>query len=440
MKTKNYLKAFTLAGAALVFGTSAWAGTVKPFPKQGVWRGVFSVSESQVPFNFELKGKDPKTAVFTLLNGSRRDDFHVERRGTDSIYVKMNTYDAALVAKIEDNGSLTGEYKSLVPGFRGNSLPFTAEYGKAYRFVEPGKDVAPKYNLSGKWEIKTYTKEAVPASIALLKQTGNKITGVIMTVVGDTRELEGTVQGDEFQLSGFTGPSPFIVKGKINADNSISGEQGFGIYKNLKFDAVKNENVELPDPYKLTFLKEGYTKFDFTFPDLNGKPVSLNDEKYKGKVVIIETIGTWCPNCTDQTVFLAPWFKKNQKRGVEAIAIGFEQKDDLEYAKYTLGKLRDKYDIRYDILFGGIADKKVVAEKLPALNKFIAFPTTIIIDRKGDVREIYTGYTGTVTGKYFDEYEKKFNKVLDELIAEPVPEGITSLPGQAAQPTQIKGK
>lgn len=410
-----------LVTAAAILGGSAQAKIAKPFPKEGIWRGVFNVSESKVPFNFEFKGKDPKTAVLTLLNGSRRDDFHVERRGDDSIYVKMNTYDAALVAKLETDGTLSGEYRSLVPGFRGNSLPFVAEYGKSYRFVEPGKDIAPKHDISGKWEIKTYTKEAAPASIALLKQEGNKLTGVIMTVVGDTRELEGTVQGDEFTLSGFTGPSPFIVKGKINDDNSITGEQGFGIYKNLKFDGTRNEKAELPDPYKLTFLKEGYKKLDFTFPDLNGKQVSLSDDKYKGKVVIIETIGTWCPNCTDQTVFLSPWFKKNQKRGVEAIAIGFEQKDDLEYAKYTLGKLRDKYGITYDILFGGIADKKVVAEKLAALNKFIAFPTTIIIDRKGDVREIYTGYTGTVTGKYYDDYETKFNKVLDELIAEPVP-------------------
>lgn len=51
----------------------------------------------------------------------------------------------------------------------------------------------------------------------------------------------------------------------------------------------------------------------------------------------------------------------------------------------------------------------------------MAYPTTIIIDRKGEVREIYTGYTGTVTGKYYAAYEKKFNKVLDELLAEPVP-------------------
>lgn len=422
MKTTISSKIAGLLTSVVLLGGTAYANDPRPFPKEGIWRGVFNVSESKVPFNFEFKGKDPKHAVLTLLNGSRRDDFHVERRGEDSIYVKMNTYDAALVAKVEDNGTLTGEYRSLVPGFRGNSLPFVAEYGKDYRFVEPGKNVAPAHDISGKWEIKTYTKEAVPASIALLKQTGNKLTGVIMTVVGDTRELEGTVQGNEFELSGFTGPSPFIVKGKINDDNSITGEQGFGIYKNLKFDGQRNEKAELPDPYKLTFLKEGYKKLDFTFPDLKGQQVSLSDDKYKGKVVIIETIGTWCPNCTDQTVFLAPWFKKNQKRGVEAIAIGFEQKDDLEYAKYTLGKLKEKYGITYDILFGGIADKKIVAEKLPALNKFVAFPTTIIIDRKGDVREIYTGYTGTVTGKYFEEYEKKFNKVLDELIAEPAPQ------------------
>lgn len=177
----------------------------------------------------------------------------------------------------------------------------------------------------------------------------------------------------------------------------------------------------LPDPYTPTYLKEGYKKLDFTLPDLDGKPVSLSDEKYKGKVVIVEIIGTWCPKCTDQTAFLSPWFKKNKQRGVEAIAIGFEQKDDLDYARYTLGKLRERYRIEYDILFGGIADKKVASDKLPSLNRMMAFPTTIIIDRKGEVRQIHTGYAGKVTGKYYDEYVKKWNQYLDALIAEAAP-------------------
>jgi len=426
---KNYVRKIQLLTLASLIATSAIASPTsdeapkhaKKFIKEGVWRGVFKVAETEVPFNFELKGKDAEHATFTLLNGTRRDDFHISYLGQDSLFIKMNTYDAALVAKIETDGRISGEYRSLVPGLKGNSLPFTAEQGKSYRFVEPGKDVAPTADLSGKWEFKGFSKEAVPNKVAILKQQGNKLTGVILQVTGDSRELEGTVQGNQFVLSGFSGPSPKIYKGTINADGTLSGEISQGIYDNLKFTGVKDVKAELPDPYKITALKEGVKKLAFTFPDLNGKPVSLTDEKYKGKVVIVELVGTWCPNCTDQTIFLSPWFNKNAKRGVEAIAIGFEQKDDLEYGKYTLGKLRDKYNIKYDILFGGLADKRLVADKLPALNKFIAYPTTIIIDRKGEVREIYTGYTGTVTGKYYDDYEKKFNKVLDELIAEPVP-------------------
>ncbi|HEY8506744.1 MAG TPA: TlpA disulfide reductase family protein, partial [Steroidobacteraceae bacterium] len=257
--------------------------------------------------------------------------------------------------------------------------------------------------------------------VALLKQEGNRLGGVIMTSVGDSRELEGTVQGNRFYLSHFSGPSPRLIKGTIDEDGNIEGAFGSGIYNVVKFEGRKDPNAELPDPYKLTYLKDGQRRIDFTFPGLDGKPISLSDEKYKGKVVIVEIIGTWCPNCTDQTKFLAPWFRENQHRGLEAIAIAFEQEDSFEYFQKTLTKFRDFFDIRYDIAFGGIADKKVATEKLKGVNYMAAFPTTFIIDRKGEVREIYTGYTGTITGKYYEEYVKKFNALLDELIAEPNP-------------------
>lgn len=416
--TKQFLSLTYLTIGSLAFNV---AEAQTKFIKEGQWRGEFKVNEVQVPFNFEVKGKDAEHATFTLLNGSRRDDFHVKQIANDSVFIKMNTYDAALVAKINDDGTLSGVYKSLVPNFKGNFLPFTAESGKTYRFVEPAKEIQANHNLSGKWAIKIISKEPVADQVAVFEQKGNKLKGVFLKVTGDTRELEGIVQGDEFTLTGFSGPSPWLIRGKINPDKSITGEVGLGIYNNVKFEGVKDKNAELPDAYTLTHLKEGYEKLDFTLPDLNGKQVSLSDEKYKGKVVIVEIIGTWCPNCTDQTQFLSPWFKANKNRGVEAIAVGFEQKDDLAYAKYTLGKLRDKYDIQYDILFGGIADKKVASEKFAALNKMIAFPTTIIIGRDGKVKQIHTGYTGEVTGKYFKQYVKKWNKELDKLIAEPVP-------------------
>ncbi len=384
--------------------------------KQGIWRGEFTVNEDKVPFNFEIKGDQ-----LTVRNGTRRDTFPIRQQEDGKLFVGMNTYDAALIARVESDGRLVGEYTSLVPKLKSGALPFVAEAGQDWRFVAPGKDVAPKANLSGKWNIRSVTKDlGSNDQVALLKQEGNKLTGVIMTVVGDSRELEGTVQGDEFFLSGFSGPSPFFVKGKITESGDLDGAISLGIYRTIKIAGVKRE-TELPDPYKLTYLKEGQKTIDFSFPDLNGKPVSPHDDKYKGKVTIVEIIGTWCPNCTDQTRFLAPWFAANKHRGVEAIAIGFEQQDNFEYAQKTLGKLKDFFDIKYDIVFGGIADKKVATQKLAGLNYMAAFPTTIVLDRKGEVREIYTGYTGTITGDYYKEYVAKFNKLLDELIAEPNP-------------------
>lgn len=414
---------------ALLATTAAHADRAvqERLPKEGVWRGEFDVNGETLPFNFEIRGSRAGEQTLTLINGTRRDDFRIEKTAPDTIFVRMNTYDAALEAKLERDGRLAGVYKSLVPSQRGSELPFKAQHGQTHRFVESSKNVEPAANLGGKWAIQILSKEPGNNQVALLEQKGNLLTGVFMTVVGDTRELEGTVQGNQFYLSGFTGPSPRLISGTIEEDGSITGTISTGIYRTTKFEGVKSVEVELPDPYKLTYLKPGYTKLDFTFPDLEGQPVSLSDAKYQGKVVIVEIIGTWCPNCTDQTRFLAPWFKANRHRGVEAIAIGFEQEDDLEYAKKTLGRLREFFGIEYDLVFGGIADKRVATEKLAALNFMAAFPTTIIIDRKGEVREIYTGYTGEITGQYHESYVAKFNALMDELLAEPPPQKTTTV-------------
>lgn len=426
--------------SSLSFAGSAPAAAKAPFPAEGVWRGEFNIDGDPIPFNFEVKGKRAQDATFTLLNGSRTDRFKVTPRDDGTFSVRMNTYDAVLEGKVSADGKhLVGQYKDLVPSRNGaRNLAFTAEQGAVWRFVKPGQDEAPAADLSGKWAVQTIDKAARQDKrnqVALLKQEGNRLSGVFMTVVGDTRELEGTVQGNRFYLSGFSGPSPLLIRGTIDEDGNIQGAFGSGIYNVVKFEAEKSDKVELPDPYKLTFLKDGQDRIDFSFPDLQGRQVSLQDDKYRGKVVIVEVIGTWCPNCTDQTYFLAPWFKQNQHRGVEAVAVAFEQEDNYDYFKKTLTTFKDYFDIRYDIVFGGIADKKVATEKLKGLNYMAAFPTTIIIGRDGKVREIYTGYTGTVTGEYHQDYVTRFNSLLDGLIAEPDPYAASAAAPAAAGTT-----
>jgi len=104
---------------------------------------------------------------------------------------------------------------------------------------------------------------------------------------------------------------------------------------------------------------------------------------------------------------------------VEIIGLSFERKDDPAFAKERIGKFIKRFDIGYDILFAGIADKKIVAEKLPQLNTFCLFLLPSSIDKDGKVRKIHTGYNGPATGKYYEEFIQEFNDEINVLVNEP---------------------
>lgn len=385
--------------------------------KSGIWRGVFTINTDEVPFQLEIARKD-SGYVAVSINGDRRDQFDIRSLGNDSLLISLNTFESALFARIVSPTSVIGEYRTLEQGADGRRFPFRLEYDKSYRFIAPENAMPPKADLSGRWVLKMLNGKEAVDRVAVFEQKGDQLKGIILSVTGDTRELQGEVQGDRFFLSGFTGTSPVLVTGTILAGRSIRGE--IGTTTKIPFEALRNDDAALPDAYSLTYLKPGRERLRLSLPDLNGGMVSLEDEKYKGKVLIIEILGSWCPNCIDQIEFLSPWFKANQHRGVAVIGVAFEAKDDIEYAKKTLSRLKNRYDIQYELLFAGKADNKVVAEKFDDLNTFLAFPTTIIIGRDGKVREIHTGFSGKGTGFFYEEYVKKFNRDLDHLISEQV--------------------
>jgi peroxiredoxin len=237
-----------------------------------------------------------------------------------------------------------------------------------------------------------------------------------MRITGDSRYLQGIVQGDTFYLSSFIGSSPVYYKGVI-AGERLAGRVE-GIRGGQAFTGQHNEDAALPDPYRLTYLKDGYTSLDFSFPDVNGKNISPKDEKYRNKVLIVTVTGTWCPNCIDEAAFLSPWYKENKKRGVEIISIHYERQVDSAYTHKVMDRFRKRFGIEYDEVLGGRSDKQVVAASLPALNNFLSFPTTIIIDKKGKVAKIHTAYSGPATGKYYSMFVKEFNEDIDKLLKE----------------------
>lgn len=399
----NY-KSIKLALGLLILAATTNA-QVKP--EDGFWRGTFRLAGQQdAPFNFELKG-----STAWLLNGAERFELKGAHQHGDSLIVPVEIYDAELAAKIETNHTLSGVFRRLHTPTPDAGIAFQAEFGKRYRFVE--KPAPPTVSLHGKWDVTIGTGTK---TVGVFTQTGSKVSGTFLSTTGDYRYFEGIVQGDEFALSAFSGSSPSLIKGKING-NELQADF-IGVRGNQSITGTRNEQAALPDAYTLTTLKEG-TTFGFTFPDaFTGKPVSLTDAAYAGKVVIVTILGSWCPNCLDETSFLAPWYRANKQRGVEIIGLAFERKNDPAFAKTRLEALKARYGVDYTILFAGQADKKYASSVLPALSDVLSFPTTIYINRLGEVAKIHTGYSGPATGQYFEEFVKEFNTDVDHLLSE----------------------
>ena len=85
--------------------------------------------------------------------------------------------------------------------------------------------------------------------------------------------------GNTMRLSTFDGAHAFLFIANRNDNGTLSGDFWSGTASHETFTARRNQSAKLADPKTLTFLKEGYDRFTFEFPDLAGNPVSLDDPR-----------------------------------------------------------------------------------------------------------------------------------------------------------------
>ena len=131
-------------------------------------------------------------------------------------------------------------------------------------------------------------------------------------------------------------------------------------------------------------------------------------------------MGSWCPNCMDETKYLTELYRKYDKKGLEIIGLSYEfYAGNLSKARQFLDKqvsaLRAEYDFAIPIYGRG----KNPEETFPMLNHIMAYPTSIYIDRKGKVRKIHTGFTGPATSKY-KRFVKENQRFIEALLDEKV--------------------
>ena len=155
--------------------------------------------------------------------------------------------------------------------------------------------------------------------------------------------------------------------------------------------------------------------FDLT--QLDGKIYSYPNTTTNNKVVLIQIMGTWCPNCMDETNYLTDLYSK-YKNAIEIIGVGFEVGKTEQNKINTILKYKNHMGIDYPLLVGGDACKPCAVDVFPMLNNIMSFPTLIIIDKKGEVQKIHTGFSGPSTGTYYTDYVTNMNQFVKELIKE----------------------
>lgn len=385
--------------------------------KIGTWRGVIDMQGQKLPFNFRIE-KDSSGGYDIFIKNANEELLLDEVNFVnDSVDLMLHVFDAELRVAAKGD-SLLGYF---VLNYRNDyRLPFKAAFNQNFRFITPA-NVIPKKDFSGKYQVVLTNEKDTTLGVALITQKGTYAEGTFLTPLGDFRYLEGNVIHDTLYLSTFDGNHAFLFKSYFLNDSSLVGDYWSGKTYHQNWVATKKENASLPHAESLTYLKEGYSTLDFSFPDLNGDSVSLTDERFKNKVVILQLFGTWCPNCMDETKFLNAWYAENKNRGVEILGLAYERKPEFEYASGRVKKMKEKWGVQYEFVVAGVSDKAKASETLPALNQVVAFPTTIFIGKDGKVKHIHTGFEGPGTGIYHEQYKQRFNEIVNELLAEKIP-------------------
>lgn len=388
--------------------------------KTGIWRGTLllnSEKEIELPFNFEIQYNKKNHPYLVIHNAQERITVEECSLTKDSFNFKMPIFDTEFKTQIVGDSILKGLWINHTKK-ENNTIAFTAKYGDTNRFAfAPGKS---NNFYEGKWEV-SFSPDNQDSSkaIGIFKNELNSstINGTFLTETGDYRFLDGMVHDGKMYLSCFDGSHAFLFLAENNGAEIIKGDFYSGSTWHENWIAKRNDKFELHDPESLTYLKNPNEQINFSFYNTKNEKISLSDSKYKDKAVIIQIMGSWCPNCMDESAYLSKVYKQYNKKGLEIIALAYERTSDAERAKNNLTRLSKRFDIGYEILLTGLTGKEKASESLPFLNTVMAFPTTIFLNKNHQVKSIYTGFSGPATGKAYDDYTIKTEKLIGELLS-----------------------
>ena len=378
-------------------------------PLTGLWDGVLHAKGADVPFRFEIEERDGNVQG-SFFNGDERVTSTGGRLAGNSLLLNFSHYATRLEATVED-GRIKGTYGNparTVNGFEAVRHAAAARMGEAP-------------DIAGVWEIPTESPKGERAWRLIVRQSGAEVAAAILRVDGDTGALTGSYQDGKFLLSHFSGARPLVLEvapreGALEL--TLRNAQGAKTLGAIRPTTARAERLPEPtDPSRHTRMKDPDEPFRFSFPDLEGRLVSNGDARFKGKVLLVNVTGSWCPNCHDEAPFLEALYRKYRALGLEIVALDFEETEQLKDPSRLRAFLRN-YAIDYTYLLAGEPDQ--LAEKVPQAENLNSWPTTFFVGRDGKVKAIHAGFAAKASGEFHTKLEHEVTETVERLISENV--------------------
>lgn len=137
--------------------------------------------------------------------------------------------------------------------------------------------------------------------------------------------------------------------------------------------------------FGLTLVAQAETAPDFTLKTQSGENLRL--EEQRGKVVMINFWASWCAPCREEMPLLEEIYDRYKDTGFTLFGINVEQNPEAAH------KFLEDVGVSFPILF----DTESQVSRDYHVN---AMPTTVMVDRDGEVRYVNRGFRPGDEEKY----------------------------------------
>lgn len=404
---------------SLLLSTGCAPADLEPADLVGDWRAVLASPGGELPFTLTVED-DGGWLRAVAINGEERAPFSAVRIEGRQVIFELDVYDAEITADMSSDGNLEGRWRKTAAEGE-SSLPFVAQKGDTTRFTAiEGEGASGVASVDGAWVVEFTDEDGQETARAEFVQQGDAVTGTILTPTGDYRFLDGSFEKGTLRLSTFDGAHAFLFAAEAQTDGTLKGDFWSRDSYHATWTARPAQSADdgMADAWQQVGLTNEEGTFSFSFEDADGNTISLEDARFKNKVVLVNIFGTWCPNCNDEAPLLATWHRRFRDQGFEVVGLAYEFTGDRERDLMMVERFAERYSIQYPILLAGTSDKEKAAETLPDLTSVVAFPTSVFIGRDGKVRKIHSGFEGPGTGTHHAELVAELEGLIRELLAE----------------------